>query len=273
MRISLHPLRVWNGGRRLVKFAWNSQVRRIAIDSPPTFLVGNQHSGTSVSLAVLGAHSRIHAIPYETKLMEKDSERWFRMGLKNFDLRAIAAGKHRWIEKTPNHILKIEQILEWCPEAQIVLVLRDGRDVAASLKKRTGRLQEGIENWVSRNRHSQKFWDHPNVHVFKYEDLIVNFDQTLQSILQFLGEDYEPEMRNYHETPRRFYSLRIQKPENAFGSNHKQHRNWQINQPIFDGRGRWKKLTTKELDLVYDIGGDLLNELGYLEEESPQQAA
>ena len=82
MRISLHPFRVWNGGARLVKFAWNSQVRRVSIDSPPTFLVGNQHSGTSVSLAVLGAHSRIHAIPYETKLLEKNSELWFRTGIK-----------------------------------------------------------------------------------------------------------------------------------------------------------------------------------------------
>jgi len=273
MRISLHPHRVWCSSQRLVKYTWNSQIRGTEIDSPPVFLVGYKHSGTSISLTVLGAHSRIHAIPYETKVLEKENRRTFNWAWRNFNLRTIAANKHRWIEKTPNHLKYVQQILDWCPEAKVLLVLRDGRDVAASLKKRDGNLKSGIEGWVASNRESQQFWNHPNVHVYRYEDLITDFDLTLKRILDFLGEDFEPSMRNYHATPRRFYSLSLKKPQNAFGSNHKQHRNWQINQPLFDGRGRWKELSEEELNLIHDIGGELLFELGYINQSSQSRAA
>jgi hypothetical protein len=33
---------------------------------------------------------------------------------------------------------------------------------------------------------------------------------------------------------------------------------------LFDGSGRWKKMTTAELSLVNDAAGDLLAELGYI---------
>lgn len=273
MRILFHSRRIWDSSKRYVNFAWNSTVLGTRIDSPPIFLVGFNHSGTSVSLVILGEHSRIHAIPYETKILEKESKLKFDFAMHNFNLRAIAANKHRWVEKTPNHQKYIGQILEWCPEAKIVMVLRDGRDVAASIKKRSGDLNNAMERWVETNRQSQQFWDHPNVYLYKYEDLITDFEKTVTGILTFLGEDYEPSMLNFHNTNRRFYSFKLQKPENAFGVNHAQHRNWQINQPLFDGRGRWKELSDNEICQITDIGGELLTELGYLGQNSQQIAS
>jgi len=274
MRITdLHPTKIWNSTQRVVNYRRNYHLQGIRVDGPPVFLVGFSHSGTSISLAVLGAHSRLHAIPFESKILVKKNRATFDRALKRFDKRAIAAGKHRWIEKSPHHIDFLEELLDWSPDAQVVFVIRDGRDVAASLKKRTGNLKRAIENWTKSNRNSQVFWNHPRVHLFKYEDLITDFDTTLRQITDFLGEEFEPEMRNYHETPRKFYSLKIQKPENAFGKNHTLHRNWQINQPLFDGRGRWKSLSADEIDLLDDVAGDFLSELGYLEGESSRAAA
>ena len=55
-------------------------------------------------------------------------------------------------------------------------------------------------------------------------------------MLDFSGEEYEDGVKAYHETPGYYYSNKIGKPEKAFGKNHDQYRNWQINQPLFDGK-------------------------------------
>ena len=45
---------------------------------------------------------------------------------------------------------------------------------------------------------------------------------------------------DYHKTEHRWYSDKIEKPEAIkTHEDHNTNRNWQINQPIFDGRGRW----------------------------------
>ena len=44
-------------------------------------------------------------------------------------------GVERWAEKTPAHLLYIPQIKEIIPEAQIIHIIRDGRNVAASIRQ------------------------------------------------------------------------------------------------------------------------------------------
>jgi hypothetical protein len=46
---------------------------------------------------------------------------------------ASAAGKARWVEKTPNHLLYLEEIRRYYPSAFILRIVRDPRDVALSL--------------------------------------------------------------------------------------------------------------------------------------------
>ncbi|MFN2297657.1 MAG: sulfotransferase family protein, partial [Anaerolineales bacterium] len=134
-----------------IRFRWNQLVRRMDIDGPPVFIVGCGHSGTSLMLAVLDTHSRLYAVPYESFIAGKNDEQGFRAAMREFEWQAIAAGKHRWVEKTPKHIYHVENILGWCPDAQILVVIRDGRDVAYSFRSRTGDLQEGIQLWVDDN--------------------------------------------------------------------------------------------------------------------------
>ena len=237
--------------------------RKADIDSPPIFIVGCGHSGTSLLLAILDSHSRIHAIPGETKIAIRDNRIKFKWALKRFDGLAIRAGKRRWAEKTPNHIYRIGKILEWCPDAKILLVIRDGRDVAVSLQKRTGSLETGIRRWVEDNLAGKDYWKHANVCIVRYEDLVRDFESSVTDVLDFLNENYEPAMKSYYQVPRTWYSKKIEKPQTAIKKNHRQHRNWQINQPLFDGRGRWKNLSNEELSLVNDIAGEMLAEFGY----------
>lgn len=229
---------------------------------PPVFVVGCGHSGTSLLLAILGAHSKIHAIVDESRFaMKSDSQA--KALFEGFDLAAISAGKHRWAEKTPLHIHHLDKILHWHPDGRVLLIVRDGRDVAWSIRNRTGSLEQGIDRWVNDNRAGKPYWNHPNVHRLRYEDLIADFETTAKKIVDFLDEPFEESMRHHHSTPLFFYSQTIERPPTAFGRDHRQYRNWQINQPIFDGRGRWKELTPSELAMIRERAGSMPLDLGY----------
>ena len=167
----------------------NLKGQKVDIDSPPVFIVGCGHSGTSILLAILDSHSRIYAVPYETKIAVQDSRNKFKRALKRFDRWAISAGKRRWVEKTPNHVRHIKKILRWCPDAKFLLIIRDGRDVAASIKKRNDSIEKGINRWVKDNLAGKEYWDHPSVHVVRYEDLVGNFEFCIKDILNFLNEE------------------------------------------------------------------------------------
>src|SRR5262245_59984782 len=68
------------------------------VDRPPIVIAGCGHSGTTLLLSILDAHSASHGIPYEAKLGKSEGEE-FRRKTALFDKLTIAAGKARWVEK------------------------------------------------------------------------------------------------------------------------------------------------------------------------------
>lgn len=227
---------------------------------PPIFIVGCGHSGTSILLRILGAHSRIHAIRQESSLaMAKGPLRM----LRQFDMEAGRHGKLRWVEKTPSHIHHIETLLSLRDGALILLIIRDGRDVAWSIKEREGDVGKGIERWIKDNAAGERFWTHPQVHVLRYEDLVSQPELTIANVTTFLGEPFEPAMLDYHQEQRSFYSSNPEQPPRRSGEFHCQFRNWQINQPLFDGRKRWKLLNAAENLEIKKKAGEMLSRYGY----------
>ena len=255
---------LWGKGTRFLRGGWRWHWNKLTgrIDRPPIFIVGCGHSGTTLLLAILATHSKIHGIAYESSIAWKDRGH-FETECAKFDKEAVWNGKRRWIEKTPRHIHRIGELLQWRPDAKIILIMRDGRDVACSIKARTGSAEEGIRRWVDDNMAGKPYWGNPQVHMMKYEDLVADFETVMRKITDFLGEKYEPSLKDYAKVERRWTASVIEKPKDAFKDNHNQHRNWQINQPLFDGRGRWKDLSPAELEIVYAIGGGMLAEFGY----------
>lgn len=232
----------------------------------PIFIVGCGHSGTSIMLAILNNHPQFYGITYESALF-KQSEAEIRATMQQWDEQCIAAGKKRWIEKTPPHIFQIKKFLLHRPQSQFIIMLRDGRDVVCSLKHRTEykSFETRVDRWIYENLAGLPYWDHPNVTVVKYEDLVSNPEKTLEKVLSFLGEEYIGEVLNYHQQPKHWYHSEIAKPTTIETQNdHHQLRNWQINQPLFDGRGRWQtEMSISEQQKFQTIAQKYLRLFGY----------
>lgn len=213
----------------------------------PVFIVGCGHSGTSIMLTILGNHPSFHPIPKESALFTKRDEVVQAM-MAEWDEECARQGRRRWIEKTPPNIFHIGRFLKMRPKARFIIMLRDGRDVVCSMKHRIGyrSFEDRLDRWIYDNMAGLLWWDHPQVKVVKYEELIETPPQTLRSICAFLGEEYDATILDYHKDDHRRYSDEIKNPGHIVThADHNAFRNWQINQPLFDGRGRWKEEMTQ----------------------------
>ena len=112
-------------------------------------------------------------------------------------------GVRRWADSTPHHLLYLPLIKKLIPDALIVHIIRDGRDVAVSLRKigwirpfawdRNGSLLVSGLFWKwmvlkGRNHGSKMGSDYMEVH---YEELVNNPRDTLAEISMFIGEDLD----------------------------------------------------------------------------------
>ena len=242
----------------------------------PVFIVGCGHSGTTLVLSILSAHSRLFCVPYESSLMERSAADadWF---VRSFNAATRQAGKARWVEKTPRHIHHIGAIVQRFPEAKVVLLMRDGRDVVCSLRDRSGDFDAAAQRWLDDNAAAEPFLDHPAVLVLKYEDLIGGREVQLRRLMRFVGESYEPRLLEHHTSGFRFlgryehskeFAARLEelgeKPASVSGSDHRRYRSWQASQPVFDGRGRWRTdLSAAERTRLEALMGDRLVAYGY----------
>jgi hypothetical protein len=226
---------------------------------PPTFVVGCPHSGSTLMQAVIGSHSNIHAIKGETRLFFSLDKK--HRHIYQFYDQAIDCGKSRWVEKTPEHLHRIGAILRNREMAKVIIMIRDGRDVVASLFARTSKLRESVSRWKNDTKTALSFAVHPRVLLVKYEELVVEFKETTMRVFGFIGEEYEDAVKDFYK-----HQDAVDKPQLARSRKEiLKLRAWQVSQPLFDGRGRYKELDEKQYDYVYRRQRKMLFELGYIQ--------
>ena len=182
--------------------------------------------------------------------------------------------KPLWGDKTPGYVLHLRGIAAALPNARFVHLIRDGRDVAASLRKLWWGPGDDIEaqaiDWLWRIREArQQGQVCPHYLEVRYEDLVRDPSTALRRICGFLELPYSGGMLDYHRTAaerldelcgrvRADGSVEVTK-EQLRAIHERTHR-----PPTLERVGRWRQdLTPEETLLFQQIAGPLLLDLGY----------
>lgn len=184
-----------------------------------------------------------------------------------------AEGKRRIAEKTPANAAWFRELRELFPESRHIHVVRDGRDVVASLlgmdwrDGATGQLFDFVrdagaaaELWVRQVEAAREAFAASTAgHVLelRYEDMVLKPRETLGRLFDFLGEPWEEEVLNFHRNRRALAG----ENESSAG---------QVSRPLYaDSIARWRRdLTPAQLRQVNAVAGPLLTELGYANQEA-----
>jgi len=170
-------------------------------------------------------------------------------------------GVERWADCTPEHLLHLERIKETIPDALIIHIIRDGRDVALSTAK-LGYIRRMWWDKTPNEMVAGLYWEWmiqkgredgrelgPDYTEVRFEQLISDPRATLKTLSSFVEQELDYE----HILKAGIGS--VSEPNTSFndppGSN-------------FNPLGRWKKgFTPERLAMFESLVGNTLEELGY----------
>jgi hypothetical protein len=106
-------------------------------------------------------------------------------------------GKERWGEKTPQHALFSETLCDWYPGGTLIHLIRDPRDVVASMQHVPFAGDSVVRNawmWLACNLAAQRCSNLPQYLPVRYETLVTQPEQELRRICAHLNEEYVASM-------------------------------------------------------------------------------
>lgn len=173
-----------------------------------------------------------------------------------------------WGDKTSRNIHRLGQIWQHFPNAKIIHVIRDPRDVMRSLKTHRKRkvvdgqivptgwiqpLDDCIGRWLRAMGDAWIYRDHPNYMEMKYEDLVFNTVPTITEVCRHIGVHFEEQMLEFHKITSKSRDAHLF-PQNI-----------EATQPLSTASvGKWKEeLTEEEAKEVVRRTHDYATQLGY----------
>ena len=131
-----------------------------------------------------------------------------------------------WIEKTPMHLYFIPLIQKVNPNIKYIHMIRDGKDVVASLFNASQNNPESfggkqsIENCIKRWKHDiqihKKYINHDNHFFITYEEIIKNSNIALKKLCKFLHIEFKEQMLSFSKMTRELkFSEENWKPDNS----------------------------------------------------------
>lgn len=215
---------------------------------------------------MFAAHPEVYIPLDETTIFLRQKRRAAKK-YEELEAEARETGAKYLAEKTPRHIRHLDLIREIADEPRFVIVVRDGRDVAASIARRRDdrRVKPGIRRWVQDNRIAIQERGKDDVMIYRHERLVEKPAKTLRAICRFAGIPFREEMLRYHEQERLWFQQEKVAKGDTDEMHHNELRNWQVNQPIFDNSGRWKtELSEDDLKPFQDgRAARLMRRFGY----------
>jgi len=165
-----------------------------------------------------------------------------------------------WGDKTPLNTYYYNWMLKLFPEGKYIHMLRDGRDVVASLIRSElySDVQDACWRWTAGVKRARKLGGRVGVDNFleiKYEDLVRTTEGEVKRLCAFLNIPFSPIMLNPQQTAKKTMKNTI-----AFAH----HKN--LMKPINSSSiGKWEKeLDTEQKEFVNKKIGKMLKELHYI---------
>jgi hypothetical protein len=202
---------------------------------------------TSYKLPAAELEAMLAASPSQGAFVDAFAERYRRQ-----------RGRPRWAEKTPLNIRCIDWVLERFPEARVIHVIRDGRDVVCSMRQHPDRrwadgawqrelrpqpLDDLLRRWVHDVGEGIAHRADPRYLEVRYEELVSDPEGVLRGLLRWLDEEWDPAILVEREGKRG------------------PHANTAITTRSV---GRWRTdLAADEQALAASIAGPMLARLGY----------
>lgn len=114
-------------------------------------------------------------------------------------------GKQRWGDKHPYYIKYLLQLFKLFPDAQVIHIIRDGRDAVASLKKMPWWKDNSIYamlNWqeaIRKGIKARKKYSSDRYMEIHYEEIIENPSESVKRVCEFLNEDYSDALLDFNQ--------------------------------------------------------------------------
>ena len=258
-------------------------------DFNPIIIGGCPRSGTTLARALIGMHPKIRSPQRECNILlsfdfiEKLAENLELTKEEINNIKKRSKERIQYIEqviklylkkgekqiialKHPYHIIMIDKLFYHFPNMKFIHLIRDGRDVACSLRNFPKRkivkgkivpndvinpIDMGIRKWVSCINRGGKWQTSKNYIEIKYEDLINDSVNTMKKIFDFLSLEMidEGKLLNFYK----------------YEQDHKHIQNIEVGMPIYKRAiGRWKTdMNKSEIKTFKKMANDKLIEYGY----------
>jgi hypothetical protein len=169
------------------------------------------------------------------------------------------------IEKTPNHLFHLGSIGGAFPNARIAAVTRHPLDTVSSLLARFGDIDRAVQLYLTYTQRLVEAVGEGALHaVVPLERTIEDPRGMLEELCPRLELAYSAEMLEHHRHAPAWFGVQPAEVPDGEGPEHERLRAWQVRQPIFDHRGRWRdNLDRAEADRVVRLVGPVAERLGY----------
>lgn len=216
----------------------------------------------------------ISAIEFHDRLLNIqpfDVQSGFRLFYKMY---AARFGKPRWGDKTPMYCRSMMEVQELLPEVYFIHVIRDGRDVAVSLRNQwfsPGFDMERQAQYWQENVETAHFQGMQCLHYIeiRFEELILDTQLTLRKLCNYLDLNFHTNMLKYHEntTNRLKEHLERRKLDGTLLVSYEDRQKQQFftTQPPRSSKiGTWRTiLKSEEIRKFEGIAGETLQKFGY----------